>query len=110
MKLYNRNEIINKFGKPIYYFSNSIGNTDLEKFKNSFIFNSNITEYKIESDTNMLSCFVDYNESEHSENCGYFMKVFNETGEMVEDTFPSYELMDNSKESVEEVLSDLGFL
>lgn len=38
------------------------------------------------------------------------MKVFNQLGELLEDTFASYELYDDSQESVEEVLVDLGLL
>ena len=110
MKTYSRNEIMNKWGKPIYYFSKSPGNTDLEKFKNSFIYNQNSSEYIIQSKNDTFTCVVDYNDSENPDNCGYFMKVFNQLGELVEDTFASYELYDDSKESVEEVLVDLGLL
>ena len=46
--LYSRSEIMNKHGKPIYYFSRSRGNTELEKFKNSYIFNKDSKEYTIQ--------------------------------------------------------------
>lgn len=108
--LYSRNEIMNKHGKPIYYFSRSAGNTELEKFKNSYIFNKDSKEYNIQSKNDTLTCIVDYNDSEHEENCGYFMKVFNSLGELIEDTFPGFELEDDSQISAEEVLQDLGLL
>lgn len=108
--LFGRNEIMNKHGKPIYYFSRSAGNTELEKFKNSSIFNGDSKEYNIQGKNDTLTCIVDYNDSEHEENCGYFMKVFNSLGELIEDTFPGFELQDDSEISAKEVLQDLGLL
>lgn len=110
MKSYSRNEIFNKWEKPIYYFSYAVGNTDLEKFKNSEIFGICIKEYKIEDNNSVFNCFVYYEESDHLENCGYFMKVFNGLGEMIESTAPYYELINDSEECVKKALSDLGFL
>jgi hypothetical protein len=110
MHLYNKNEIVNKHGKPIYYFSRSKGNTELEKFKNSTIYDKNDSEYIIQGKNDLLTCIVNYNESEHSENCGYFMKVFNSLGELIEDTFQGLELYDDTKASVEEILIDLDLL
>ncbi len=110
MKTYSRGEIVNKHGKFIAYFSKSTGSNDLEKFKNSFIYNQNIKEYVVKVKNDVLSCFVEYNLDTHRENCGYFMKVFNSLGELIEDTFPGYSLYDDSQESVEEVLTDLNLL
>jgi hypothetical protein len=110
IQLYARNEIKNKHGKAIYYFSKSTGNTELDKFKNSYIFNKDSKEYTIQGKNDTLTCIVDYNDSEHEENCGHFMKVFNSLGELIEDTFPGFELQDDSQISAEEVLQDLGLL
>ena len=54
-------------------------------------------EYIIQGKNDKLTCIVDYNDSEHEENCGYFMKVFNSLGELIEDTFPGFELQDDSQ-------------
>jgi len=109
MELFSKDEIINKHGKPVYYFSKSIGNTDLEKFKNSYLFNDKIIEYTIQGKNDIYACFVEYNRSEHRENCGWFMKVFNTAGELIEDTFPKAKLHNKSQKSAEEVLVSLGF-
>lgn len=110
MRLYSKNEIVNKHGKPIYHFSRSVGKTELEKFKNSTIYDKKCEEYIIQGKNDILTCIVDYNDSEHSEQCGYYMKVFNSLGELIEDTFPGIELYDNDNQSVRELLSDLDLL
>jgi hypothetical protein len=110
MRLYSKNEIVNKHGKPIYHFSRSVGKTELEKFKNSTIYDKKCEEYTIQGKNDILTCIVDYNDSEHSEHCGYYMKVFNSLGELIEDTFPSTELYDSGDQAVKELLIELNLL
>lgn len=98
MKLYRRDEIVNKHGKYIAYFSKSSGRTDLEKLKNSFIYNENMKEYIIKGKNEMLTCIV---------NSSHGMRVFNSLDELIEDV---QDLQDGSKESVEQALFDLDLL
>lgn len=37
MNFFRRDDIVNKRGQPIHYFSKSPGSTELEKYKNSYI-------------------------------------------------------------------------
>lgn len=107
MKTFTRNEIINKHGKFIPYFSKSNGSTELEKFKNSFVYNSTDSIYEVTNSKGVkLTCVARFNGSSHQEDNGYFMMVFNDQGELIEDTFPGCMLHDNSLESIEQLLTD----
>lgn len=110
LKLYDRSEIVNRYNKPIYMSSNSVGDTDLERYKNSDQSDKKDKEFIIQGKSDVLTCIVWYNSSSHREDRGYYLKVYNSAGELVEDTFPGLQLGSKSKASVEEVLTDLGLL
>jgi hypothetical protein len=106
MKTFRLDEIVNKHGKHVSYFSKAEGRTDLEKFKNSFIYDKNCKEYVVEKNGDRLTCFVEYNETSDGSNDGWFAKVFNSNGELIEDSFPGLELEDSSLEALEIFLEE----
>lgn len=106
MKTYRLDEIKNKHSKAIYYFSKAEGKTELEKFKNSFIYDKNCKEYVVEKNGDVLTCFIEYNETSDGSNDGWFVKVFNSNGELIEDSFPGIELEDDSLEALEIFLEE----
>lgn len=110
LNFFRRDDLVNKHGQPIHHFSKCPGSTELEKYKNSYISSKDDIEYQIESKLGLLTCIVRYNESSHSCDCGYYLLIFNNCGELIEDTFPSISVEDGSKGSVEEILSDLGLI
>ena len=98
--LHRRTEIINRPGNPIYLFSKSNGSNELEKFKNSMFYDSNI-EYKIKGKNDLLTCIVVKDGSRD------YLMVFNSLGELIE---YNLDLYDDSKESVEESLYDRNLI
>lgn len=101
MKYYSREEIINKHGKYIPYFSKSEGNTELEKFKNSPLYDSDkYTEYIIDD---KFTCFIYYIASQKI----YGIDVFNELGELI---VQEEDLDVNSEQCVRYYLLELGII
>lgn len=114
MKTFNISEIINSHGQPIYNTVNESGNTDLDKtlnyYKNNQIKHTlynNITD----KNNDIIHCLVWYNKSEHKENRGYFVDIFNSIGEKIEMSFRGgIQLHQDDLMSLQEVLTDLDYL
>jgi hypothetical protein len=80
MITYRKDEILNKHGVYIAYWSKQKGNTELEKFKN---FQSGDTEYIIkDKNGNDIICMV--NPTEGPE--GHILVAFNHLGETIINT------------------------
>ena len=83
MKTYRKDEIVNKHGQPIYYWSKQPGNTELEKYRNFKIaMGDNSTEigYIIKGkNSDDITCLVD---KEIGPN-GYTLLCFNDLGETI---------------------------
>lgn len=109
MKTFRFDELFNSRGQFIGYFSNSNGETELEKYLNSFVYRNDDTQYIVNFNGQEYTCIVRYNDSSHYEDCGYYLMVFNSNGELLHDTFPSYKLYDNTIESVNELLGFIMF-
>lgn len=95
--------ILNKHGQRVYYFINQPGNTELEKCLN---FNkamgvSTVQYPLVDINGNTIECVVVYN----SNTAG--VEVFNDKGEK---TFEFEDLMDETKDSLIEVLSEEGIV
>ena len=107
MRLFTKEELFNKHGKGIMHFSNANGNTELEKYKNSFVRSGTDIEYTIQGKNELLTCIVRYNQTSHGgEDDGYYALVFNSLGELILDSFPGCMLYDETIDSVKEFLGD----
>ncbi len=102
MKTYRKDEIVNKHGQYIAYYSLAPGNTELEKFKNSPLINSiAYTEHILEDDNgDRLTCMVTTKKYKgyHSLTC------FNSLGETIFNEEQACQK--NSIEEVEQCLAD----
>lgn len=110
MKTFTLDEIINKHNQPINHFSKELANTELEKYKNSSFRTKSDKEFTFNGKNGKLTCIRFYNGSDHKEMTGYYLMVFNDKEELIENTFPSVKLFDKTKDSVEEVLHDLNLI
>ena len=88
MRLYKKEEIINKHGQYIVYWSNQQGNTELEKFRNlKKVTNNDSTEYIIPDKTgNDIVCIVDNRKGPD----GHILVCFNNLGETILNTDDCY--------------------
>lgn len=90
-----------------YYFSHARGSTLLEKFKNSQMYHEGVVEWSIVGNGRKFTCLIDCNGS--GDEGGYYMWIFNESGDLVENTFPKWDLPDSSLESAQELMVKLGY-
>lgn len=106
MKAYKREEIENKHGVYIPYWSKQPGSTEFEKWKNfNNLPNSKYIEFVIpDKHGNDMNCFI-YNE-EGPNGC-YLLTCFNSLGETILDTDDCYH---NDRNNVLESLKDYGIL
>ncbi len=101
MKLYTKNEIVNKHGQYIAYWSKQDGNNEYEKYKN-FIKHwpvSNIEHVIPDGNGNMITCLVDTKKGED----GHSLVCFNNLYETILSTEDCY---GSDIESVTESLED----
>lgn len=101
--MYRKDQIVNKHGQYIAYWSKQNGNTELEKFRN---FNglSNSTEFIIpDKQGNNITCIVDNDKGPE----GHILVCFNSLGETILNTDNCYS---NDKYSVEESLQDYNLI
>jgi hypothetical protein len=112
MRLFTKEELFNKHGKGIMYFSNAKGNTELEKYKNSFVRSGTDIEYTIQGKNELLTCIVRYNQTSNGgEGDGYYALVFNSLGEFILDGYDDeYILEDETIGAVEAYLEDEGLI
>jgi hypothetical protein len=105
MKLYSRNEIVNKHGQPIYYWSKQKGNTELEKYKNFIGFTNNkFNEFIIKDKNNLdMTCIVNTNQGPE----GYYLVCFNHLGETI---FQTEDCYNPDKTSIIDCLFDNNIL
>jgi hypothetical protein len=109
MRTYRFNEIENKHGQAIYYWSKRPGNTELEQYKNfkqeleqNDWLGATTTELTVQDNNgNDITCFVD-NESGPD---GHVLVCFNTLGETILHTDDCY---DTDQFYVIESLSDYG--
>lgn len=96
MKTYSKDEILNRHGQPIYYFSKQSGNTELEKCIN-FInkMGTEYSKYDVDTTTGTISIILEP---------GY-LQVFNSIGEKVGE----YEIDEEYSHDITEILGDMGF-
>lgn len=106
MKTYSFDEIENKHGQPIYYWSKQPGNTELEKYKN-FITAMGLTlgtEYTIADKAGLdMTCIVDTKEGPD----GYSLICFNHLGETI---FQTEDCYGTTKEDITDTLYDYDIL
>jgi len=82
MITYRRDEIENKHGQYIAYWSKQKGNTELEKYKN-FISNQTFNEFIIKDKNGLdMTCIVDTEEGPN----GFILVCFNQLGETIYQT------------------------
>ena len=111
MVTFRRDEIENKHGQYIAYWSKQPGNTELEKyksFKKKWEIGSNTTSSSTEYHTpdnngNDITCFVDKEEGPD----GHILVCFNNLGETILNTNDCYA---DDQYAIEESLSDYGKL
>lgn len=104
MKTYTRNEIENRHGQRIYYFSKQAGNTELEKCIN---FNK-LMNAKFEILTTKTINSGDISILLIKGGTGCVFEVFNDIGEKVGECEPNYK--PKSILDMQEDLEDLGFI
>jgi glycosidase len=105
MKTFTINEIKNKHGQFIAYWSKQPGSTELEKYKNFIKIwdthsnkKSSKTEFVItDNDGNDITCFVDKEEGPN----GHILVCFNNLGETILNTDDCYS---NDEHSIKESL------
>lgn len=98
---YTRDEIENKHGQYIAYWSKQKGNTELEKYRN---FNGNGIEFIIPDKKGLdMTCIVSQEEGPE----GYALVCFNSLGETIFQTEDCYAM---DKASVVECLQDYDIL
>jgi hypothetical protein len=111
MKTFRRDEIENKHGQYIAYWSKQNGNTELEKYK-KFIQKWNIdsksklttTEHVVKDNNgNDITCYISQEEGPD----GHALVCFNNLGETILNTNDCYS---NDIDSIIESLSDYGKL
>jgi len=105
MITYRRDEIENKHGQYIAYWSKQNGNTELEKFRN---FRSNwkteSTEFIIPDKQGLdMTCIVDLEEGTE----GYYLICFNNLGETI---FQTEDCYNPDKTSIIDCLYDYDIL
>lgn len=101
MTTYRRDEIENKHGQYIAYWSKQKGNTELEKFRN---FSKGGTEFIIPDKQGLnMTCIVDTEEGRD----GYYLVCFNHLGETI---FQTEDCYNPDKQSVVDCLSDYEIL
>lgn len=110
MRTFRLNEIINKHGQPIYNLSNDDTLSDYQRYRDSDLFSVKNKEYIINLEINPLTCVVLYNSSTHNEMSGYYLMIFDDNQELIKNTFPECLMNDNTYQSVEEVMHDLGYI
>jgi hypothetical protein len=102
MRTYRRDEIENKHGQYIAYWSKQPGNTELEKYKN-FIQGMFYTEHIVKDNNgNDITCYVDNEEGPD----GYILVCFNNLGETILNT----NCYGNEQSDILEELDDNGIL
>ena len=105
---YTRDEIENKHGQYIAYWSKQKGNTELEKYRNFIasekVFNGNGIEFIIPDKQGLdMTCIVDLDESPQ----GYALVCFNHLGETF---FQTEDCFSPDKASIVECLQDYDIL
>lgn len=101
MITYRRDEIENKHGQYIAYWSKQKGNTELEKFRN---FSKGGTEFIIPDKQGLdMTCIVDTEEGPE----GYYLVCFNNLGETIFQTEECYGI---DKDSITDTLYDYDIL
>lgn len=108
MITYTRDEIENKHGQYIAYWSKQKGNTELEKYRNFIdsenVFNGNGIEFIIPDKQGLdMTCIVSQEEGPE----GYGLVCFNSLGETIFQTEDCYAM---DKESIVECLQDYDIL
>lgn len=103
MKTYRKDEIVNKHGQYIAYWSKQPGNTELEKYRR---IDQDTTEYNQFVDKNgmTLTCFVS---NQPASDDGHILLCFNHLGETILNTDSCY---DNHEECVDELLSHYNII
>ena len=98
MKTYRKDEIVNKHGQYIAYWSKQPGNTELEKYRR---IDRDTTEYNqfVDKVGMTLTCFVSNQQSSED---GHILVCFNHLGETILNT---NDCQDNHEDCVDELLS-----
>ena len=103
MITYTRNEIENKHGQYIAYWSKQKGNTELEKFRN-FIKGGSGIEFTIPDKQGLdMTCIVSQDEGPE----GYYLVCFNNLGETI---FQTEDCYNADKTSIVDCLYDYDIL
>jgi hypothetical protein len=101
MKAYRRDEIENKHGQYIAYWSKQKGNTELEKYRN---FDSTGIEFIIPDKNGLdMTCIVSPDEGPE----GYYLVCFNNLGETI---FQTEDCYNADKTSIVDCLYDYEIL
>lgn len=106
MKTFTFDEIQNKHGQPIYYWSKQPGNTELEKYKNFITAMGQTlgTEFIIPDKAGLdMTCIVDVEEGPE----GYSLICFNHLGETI---FQTEDCYNPDRDSVIDCLYDYKIL